>query len=210
VKFCVLLLAALLLGACKRSDSALSDTASIHSPVTVPAPLDTGSIDTGIVASRNCGVIGTPVLTDEGIGELRQGRPVSEVAALCDVISDSQQRGPEGTMERVLVVRIAGESVRAVVENDRIWRIEISSPRFRTADSLGVDAPLKFIAAKRGAQFHPGEGGVYGFVRDHCGLSFRFSVPLMAPSSGHWTPRTISEVHGDAAVERVLVTACRN
>jgi len=169
---------------------------------------DTGASDTARDASRDCGIDGTPLLADEGIGELKQGRPVVEVTALCEVMSDSQQRGAEGMMERVLVVRIADELVRAVVAGDRIFRIEINTPRFRTPDSLGVDTPLKRIAAMRGAQFAPGEDGVYGFSPSHCGLSFRFALPLRPPAGGQWTAASISQRHGDAAVNRVIVIAC--
>jgi hypothetical protein len=112
-------------------------------------------------------------------------------------------------MERVLVVRIAGEPVRSIVTNDRIFRIEVNTPRFRTADSLGVDTPLRRIASMHGAQFAPGEDGVYGFSGDHCGLSFRFSLPWRPPAGGQWTAQAITAQHGDAAVNRVIVIECR-
>lgn len=148
-------------------------------------------------------------MTEEGVGELRQGRSITEVAALCEIANDSRELGSEGMRERVLVVQIAGETVRVIVTDERIWRIEINTPRFRTADSLGVDTPLKQIAETIGAQFAPGEDGVYAFVPDHCGLSFRFSLPLRPPAGGQWTARAIALAHGDAAVDRVLVAACR-
>jgi hypothetical protein len=160
-------------------------------------------------AARSCGVGDAPRLDEDGIGELKQGRPISEVALLCEVISDTGQRGPDGKLERVAVVRIAGEIVRAVVVNDRVSQIEINTPRFRTTDSLGVDTPLHRIAAKRGAEFAPGEDAVYGFTPEHCGLSFRFSVPLRPPAGGQWSTRQIESEHGDAAVNRVIVVQCR-
>ena len=61
----------------------------------------------------------------------------------------------------------------------------------------------------RGAQFAPGEDGVYGFAADHCGLSFRFSLPLRPPAGGQWTAAAIDKDHGDAVVDRVLVVRCR-
>ena len=156
----------------------------------------------------DCGISGLPIVTDNGIGDLKEGSKVADVKARCEVVTDSEQRGVEGMMERVLVVRIDGETVRAIVNNDRIWRIEISSSRYRTTDSLGVDTPLSAIAAKRGARFFPGEGGVYGFIADHCALSFRFSVPLRPPRGGDWTARSIAIAHPEAVVDRVLVTRC--
>lgn len=184
---------------CRQADRAgrQDDTAGVVLPV-----------DSSAVAARTCGVNGALSLTEDGIGDLQPGRSVSDVKMLCDVLSDSDQRGAEGMMERVLVVRIDGEIVPVTVTNDKLWRIELSSPRFRTADSLGVDAPLHRIASKPGAQFAPGEDGVYAFVPDHCGMSFRFSLPLRPPAGGQWTAKSIGAAHPDAAVDRVLVTRC--
>jgi hypothetical protein len=154
-------------------------------------------------------VTGTPALTEKGIGDLRHGMPVSEISEVCEVLSDSRQLGNEGMMERVVVVRIAGETVRAIIADEKIYRIEVNTPRFRTADSLGVDTPLSRIASMRGAQFAPGEDGVYGFSPEHCGLSFRFSLPWRPPAGGQWTAKAIAERHGDAAVNRVIVIECR-
>ena len=112
--------------------------------------------------------------------------------------------------ERVLVVRVGGETVQAIVNDDKIWRIQVSSPALTTSDSLGVDTPLHRIAAMRGARFFPGEDGVYGFVANHCAMSFRFSVPLRPPRGGDWTAARIDSAHGDAAVNRVLITKCQH
>ena len=180
----------------------------IDSIVTPPVAVEPPSPATIPSASPDCGVTGTPSIAGEGIGELRKGRKVADVKAVCETESDAEEPGPEGMKERVLVVRIAGESVRAIVTDDKIWRIEIFSPLYRTDDSLGVDTPLRRIARMRGAQFFPGEGGVYGFVPEHCGISFRFSVPLRPPKAGNWTAASIDKAHGDAAVDRVLLTGC--
>ena len=194
----------LVLAACRRADETpIRDTVTAVAEDTAarPEPVED--------STKTCGVQGTPRLDEDGVGDLKQGRPVSEVAARCEVISDSQQRGTEGAMERVLVTRIAGETVRSIVVDDRIWRIEINTPRFRTTDSLGVDTPLRRISAMRGAQFAPGEDGVYGFSPEHCGLSFRFSVPMRPPAGGQWTTARIEAEQGDAAVNRVIVIPCR-
>lgn len=196
-----LVLLGLMTLACRKVDNTVPD--SIAAADSADAVVDSP------VVGKTCGITGTPALEEDGIGELKQGRPVSEVAALCDVISDAEQRGQEGMMERVLIVSVAGESIRSVVQDDRIFRIEVSTPRFRTADSLGVDTPLSRIASMRGAQFAPGEDGVYGFSPDHCGLSFRFSLPWRPPAGGQWTAKQIEQEHGTAAVNRVIVIPCR-
>ncbi len=190
--------------ACGRSTETADTVAAIPSDSVLA-----GMPDTARPVARNCGVTGASHLEDDGIGELKRGRLVIEVAALCDVISDGQQQGQEGMMERVVVLQIAGETVRSTVRSDRIDRIQINSPRFRTADSLGVDTPLSKIAAMRGAQFAPGEDGVYGYSPEHCGLSFRFSLPWRPPAGGQWTAAAIAREHGTAAVNRVIVIPCR-
>ncbi len=206
-----LIFAAVFLAACSRAENPGHPVDSANgSPGQVGSlgGASHGALDSAGNPERACGVSGMALLTDQGIGELREGRLVSEVRELCAVISDSQQLGAEGMTERVLVISIEGELIRAVVNNERIWRIEVSSPEFKTSDSLGVDSQLRRIARKRGARFFPGEGGVYGFLPDHCGLSFRFSVPLRPPKRGNWTAESIDAAHGDAAVDRVLVTKC--
>jgi len=205
VRFLLALSAILAAAACERTDRAdrPADTTS-----SAPGGASLSPPESAATSNRTCDLAGSPILTGEGIGAIRPGRDVDEVKQLCEVVSDAEQRGTEGAMERVIVVRIAGEDVPATVVDDKIWRIALSSPRFKTIDSLGVDAPLRRIASKPGAQFAPGEDGVYGFVPDHCGLSFRFSLPLRPPAGGQWTAASIGAAHADAAVNRVLVTRC--
>lgn len=201
----------LLAGGCKRVDSVnrRSDT-TVVPPVRASMPESTvAQTDSGPVTLATCGVTQMSHLTDEGIGELKPGRPVAEIKRLCDVTSDGNQPGPEGQTERAIAVRLGSETVAATVVDDRVFRIDLRTPRFQTSDSLGIDTPLHRIARMRGAQFAPGEDGVYGFVADHCGLSFRFSLPLRPPKGGQWTAAAIDKDHGDAVVDRVLVVRCR-
>ena len=193
--------------ACKRAEPVV-----IPSDSTKTATADTSSGDAAnpqAPVPRTCGISGQPLLADEGIGGLRIGRPVTDIQELCEVVTDGQQQGSEGTMERVITVRIAGEIVPATIVSDKVWRVAVTTPGIRTVDSLGVDTPLQKIAVMRGAQFFPGEDGVYAFVAAHCALSFRFSLPLRPPKGGQWTPAAIAREHGDAAVDRVLLTECR-
>ena len=199
---------------CSRSDSnatsrpgdtTVAQPAVVQEPtVQPPAP----SADTSMPAALDCGVKGKPILTGAGIGDLKKGKKVAEVKSVCRVDSDSKQPGPEGSTERVLIVPFGPETVRAVINDDKVFRIVVSSPYFKTVDGLGVDTPLRKLAGMRGAQFFPGEDGVYGFVADHCGISFRFSVPMRPPKGGQWTVEAINRAHGDAAVDRVLLTGC--
>ncbi len=189
--------------------SATEPTESTGFGGSTPSPAPGTGSDSASGSSRTCGAYGMPLLTDRGIGALTPGMTVDEAKRLCDVTSDARVPGSEGMMERILVVDVAGETVRALVNENRIIRLDVRTPRYLTRDSLGVDTSLGRLAAMRGAQFHPGEDGIYAFVAAHCALSFRFSLPMRPPAGGVWTARTINAAHGDAAVNRILVTECR-
>jgi len=193
-------LAAAAVAGCGRSDNAdrRGDT-DVIPPV---------SVDSVEEIAKTCGVSAKPVIENDGIGDLKVKRRVSEIRDLCDVTSDSEELGTEGMKERVLVTSIAGIPVESLISDDRVWRIAVKSPRIRTRDSLGVDTPLHTLADMGGARFVPGEDGVYGFVADHCGLSFRFSIPLRPPCGRDWTVEGAKREHGDAVVDRVLITSC--
>jgi hypothetical protein len=201
----------LLAGGCRRIDSAnrRSDT-TVVPPVHASVPESTiAQTDSGPVKTLSCGVTSKTFLTDEGIGELKPGRSVPEIRRLCDVTNEGYMPGPEGQSEHMIAVRLGDLLVPVTIADNKVFRIDVRTPRFQTADSLGIDTPLHRIARMRGAQFAPGEDGVYGFVADHCGLSFRFSLPLRPPKGGQWTAATIDKDHGDAVVDRVLVVRCR-
>ena len=202
MRFFVALAAIVIAAGCRRTENA-----DRRGDTTVAPPVSVDTISRS--EALDCGITGTAVISDEAVGELKVGRSVEDIRALCDILTDAQELGSEGMQERVVVVRIAGEPVRAVIRNNKVWRVEITSPRIKTVDSLGVDTPLHAIATKPGAEFHPGEDGVYGFVAVHCALSFRFSIPLRPPRGSGWTPEAIDKAHGDAAVDKVLLTQCR-
>ncbi len=198
-------------GGCKKADDAdrRIDTSVVAPPVAVSVPRDaTSPADSGQDSLATCGVLSSTGLSNDGIGDLLVGKSVDETKRLCDVASDSPQRDAEGQMQRTLVVQLGGETILAAIVDNKVWRLDVRTPRFVTKDSLGVDTPLRRIAHMRGAQFAPGEDGVYGFVADHCGLSFRFSLPVRPPAGGQWTVAAIDKDHGDAAVDRVLVRKC--
>jgi hypothetical protein len=204
VRILFALLAALIAIACRRSEDAIRrDDTGVAPPVSVSA-------DSVAPVAHNCGIPGIPMLTDNGIGDLKVGLSVAAVREKCEIVSDSEQQGSEGMKERVLIVRTGAETTRAVVNDERIWRIEVTSPGLNTDDSLGVDTPLHRIATKRGARFVPGEDGVYGFIANHCAISFRFSIPLRPPRGGDWTAAAIDKAHGDATVDRILITKCQH
>lgn len=150
----------------------------------------------------DCGVGPNEPLSSTGIGALTIGATVAEVRGRCMVLSDSLEPGPEGQSERRLVVVTGAVNTAAAIVDDRVWRIYVATPRFRTTDSLGVGSTVREL---RGAPAVLARGeGTFVLRRDHCGLSFQLArgVPPGA--------RTLDAVPDSVRVERVLVIGCRD
>lgn len=158
------------------------------------------------VGSR-CGVTRYTVLTDLGIGDLQVGRTTASVKRSCFVVRDAVEP-MEGIPQRVLRVLISGDTVRATVLDDLIWRISITSPQFVTRDGLRVGTPLSRVVTQKGVTLTEGEDGLYTLLSSHCGLSFRFAFPSRAPPGKEWTPGLLERFHGDAVVNKIFVTRC--
>jgi hypothetical protein len=151
---------------------------------------------------RSCGVGQPPLLTDSGVGALRVGATVDDVRAACVVLRDTTLvAGNEGMPERRLTVILGSIATAATVSEGRIWRIEIASPRFRTADSLGVGST---VAQLRGGTSRVAAGANGGYVvrSDHCGLAFQLGgVPAR-------DGLRVDEIADTAHVDLVLVVGC--
>ena len=150
----------------------------------------------------DCGVAASPasgVLTASGVGDLRVGATVAEVRSRCDIVGDTTLPGPEGTQERRLTIAVQSDSIEAIVDGDRVWRVEVTSRRFRTSDSLGVGSRGWELKRGRG-EIATGEGNVAVVREDHCGLSFfvRGVKPL----------ETWRSLPDSALVYRVLAFGC--
>ncbi len=174
---------ALLAQGCEGRDSA---------PAGDPSPTRVGA---------TCGVDASTTLTGDGIGALRVGAPVEEVARACHVLRDATVPGPEGMPERRIVVDLGRDSVSAVVESGRVWRVHVRIPTFRTADSLGVGTPGRALR-RSGAQVLTGEGAHFVRLPSHCGLSFRLRGVEFGRVS---TPARIPD---SAVVDEVLAVGC--
>jgi hypothetical protein len=181
---------ALLAQACEGRDSASAgDTSPAHAGATSAATAPT------------CGVDASTTLTGDGIGALRVGTPVDEIARACRVLRDTTALGAEGMTERRIVVDLGRDSVSAVVDSARVWRVHVRTPAFRTADSLGVGTPGRALR-RPGAQVLTGEGAHFIRLPSHCGLSFRLrGVEFGRVSSPAQVPDT-------AVVDEVLAVGC--
>lgn len=177
----------------QQVDARLADSATARAPAPTP------------VSIPDCG---GATLSDSALGELRIGRTVAEVAARCAVVRDTTAPRSEGQLARVIDVVVGSDTVEAEVVEDRIWRIQIVSPAFRTADSLGVGTPLSVLLAQEGLSPLSGEGRVFVKTASHCGLSFQLSVPDTGAAAGRWTVADLRRLPAVTEVARVLVIGC--
>jgi len=153
-------------------------------------------------------VCGGTTITDSGVGELRIGQAVAEVSARCTVVRDTIAIRDEGQSARVIAVDFGADTVEAEVVRDSVWRIDITSPAFRTADSLGVGTAVPALLERPGLRPLSGEGRVFVTTDAHCGLSFQLSVADTGRAAGRWTVEDLRRLPSGTQVVRVLVIGC--
>jgi hypothetical protein len=156
---------------------------------------------TASATASACGVNARTALTGDGIGSLRVGAPVEDVARGCRILRDTTVLGTEGQHERRIVVDLGRDSVAAVVTAGKIWRVHVQGPAFRTADSLGIGTPVGAFR-QRGPQILMGEGNVFLRLPSHCGLSFRLRD--VAPGQAS----SLEQLPDSVAVDEVLAIGC--
>jgi hypothetical protein len=187
------ILVTVLVAAC-GSDARTADT-------TVPADSPT----TVAMTQRACGVSGSPILTDSGVGAFSVGAPVERIKAQCTVVSDtvlrSGGRGSEGNPQRELTVALGSARATAVIEADRVRRVFTESPLLRSATGFGVGTTVGAMRS-HGARLSL-EEGAHIFLSDHCGFGFDIDLP-----SGR-SYRTIDQLPDSVSVNHVYVFGCR-
>lgn len=146
-------------------------------------------------------------MTGRGIGDLTIGKTVEAVRSECGVVRDTTRLATEGQLARIITVS-APDLVNAEVVDGKVWRIEVVSPRFRTADSLGVGTPLSRLLHLRNARGITGEGQLFVVSPEHCGLSFRLSDNGSRSRSQNWDRATLSRLPSGTVVDKVLVFGC--
>jgi hypothetical protein len=117
-------------------------------------------------------------LSPTRVGAVRIGMTTDSVRLLCPIARETYV---EEYRARVLVVPIATESLVVWTANRVVERIEVTSPRFRTVDSLGVGSPLSLLQRLQGVDAGVGDGSdvvmIYTSAGNACGLSFRLDAP---------------------------------
>ena len=147
-------------------------------------------------------------IEEDGLGPIRVGQTVAQLRAACTVVQDTVILGDEAIPQRMVLVRVLNDTVSVVVENDRVWRIEIDSRNFLTPDSLGVGTPLRELL-QEGATGAEGEGMLYVQTPSHCGVSFRVDyIPNELEHRQDWRKSDLELLPPGVTIDRVLIFGC--
>lgn len=203
--------------ACEKKTTVQSGADSIaatDSATTVNSPGATGSDVTGrpdtsggARPSQESKCDGKTI-TSDGVGALRIGMSVESAKSSCNVLRDTTLLGGEGMMERRLVVSFPPDVLDAEIVDGRVWRLDIRSPGFRTADSLGVGSRIGDLSRLGRLQGLVGEGVLVVVSPDRCGLSFVLSGGIPAMRVRNWDSTALAKLPRSTTVQRVLVLGC--
>jgi hypothetical protein len=151
---------------------------------------------------------GEKVIRDQSIGKLRIGMSIDSLEKQCRVVIDTVQPGPEGTTERRVTVAFPPDVLEAEIVDGRVWRIDIGSPAFRTADSLRVGSSVRDVLRRDKVDGAAGEAAFFLISRKHCGLSYRLSGGIPAGAIRRWDSTALSTLPESREVNQVLVSGC--
>ena len=187
----------LLLGACRGPSPAKpAPTPPIVAATSVPAP------------TRTCGVEQGQLRGDR-VGALRLGMSPDSVKRLCTVVRDTTEM-PEGQPTRVLIVATAGDTLRATLEDGKVYSVVVESPRFRLADSLHAGMPLSRVLGLPKLSGGRGEYGLYVWsdAPETCGVSFLVRFAGRDPLIRDVSRATLEPYAATARITQALVRGC--
>jgi len=147
-------------------------------------------------------------ISDSAVAGLPIGASVASVKEHCRVLEDTTFPGLEGLPERTLLVEIGSDTLVAVIDSDRVWRIEIQSSRFRTQDSLRVGSRLSRLLRDSSARALIGEGNYYVVMGSHCGLSFALPHIQLPRPMGDLDAATLRALSDTLPIQEILVVGC--
>jgi hypothetical protein len=153
--------------------------------------------------AKDCGVGTVRLISDSGIGVLGVGAPIAGIAERCHVLADTTWSDEEAMPERALLIQLGNDTITAVIDRGRIWRLELNAAGWLTSDSLGVGSTVARLTRLPGARALSGESRYYLRVPGHCGLSFRLPVIELPESLSY------PEVLEGAALHQLLADTLR-
>jgi hypothetical protein len=162
---------------------------------------------------QTCGLAAGAVISGSGLGTLRIDATVVDIKQHCQVLADTSQLDDQGSPERALLVMIGNDTVTAVIDDDRVHRVEVYSQKLRSPDSLGVGTSLATLRLKGGARALSGEGRYYVVLPSHCGLSFQLPVVEFPDSLGYpdvLEGAALKQLSDTLEVTAVLIVGCKS
>lgn len=157
-----------------------------------------------------CASAAPPALSGDAVGSVKIGMRASALPGLAHVTSDRMEPDSEGGEARVIRMLVKGSEVAAEVHQNKVWRIEVPGPGPRTRTGLGVGTPLTTLLKLPKLQGEIGEGALYVWSPQHCGLSFRLSHELRTDKNFQvkWDARSLASLPPTVTVHSLLVTGC--
>jgi hypothetical protein len=158
--------------------------------------------------ARTCGVEGGQLRGDR-VGALRLGMAPDSVKRVCTVVRDTTEM-PEGQPGRVLVIAAGGDTLRASLEDGKVYSIVVESPRFRIADSLHVGMLLARVLGLPRLSGGRGEYGLYVWSDEPatCGVSFLVKFAGRDPMIRTVNRASLEPYANSARISQALVRGC--
>ncbi|HET9011974.1 MAG TPA: hypothetical protein VFN38_09175 [Gemmatimonadaceae bacterium] len=198
-------------GACKAKKAATPAAAAVAVDTTPVAP------EPEPVAVAPAPVVVAPVeeirprcdqftIRDSGIGAIEIGDARDAIPKRCAVLGDSiATDAADGNV----VIGVNGVPVLVQVAENKVYRITLTDPQFRTEDGLGAGIPIAGMLELPGAVVLEGEHDLSVVVSAHCGLYFRITKPTTLPANAARWSDVVRAMPQGTPVERVVIHGCR-
>ena len=159
-------------------------------------------------AGQACGVSATTVITGDGIGSLRIGRPVPDITDSCVVVSNSSVMAGDSGSVRLLRVDLLRDTAEAEVRADTIRRIDVADSAFHTSDHFSVDTRVATLLTLGDVEGRTSGGSLWVVSPSHCGLSFRLEGPAPTPPAAQSRKAALRRLAGEDRVDRISMFGC--
>ena len=177
-------------------------------PPAAPAPRAVAARAATPAPAKSCG-LESAILAGDRVGAVRLGMPADSVKALCIVARDTTEM-PEGQPTRMLVVVTGGDTLRATLEEGKVYSVVVESPRFKVADSLHAGMPLSRVLGLPKLTGGRGEYGLYVWSDEPatCGISFLVRFSGRDPMLRTVNRETLEPYATTARITQALVRGC--
>jgi hypothetical protein len=135
--------------------------------------------------------------------------PSNQITRVAKVISDRQESDGEGGAYRVVRAIVESVEVASVIEERKVWRIEVSKPGLTTSHGIEVGTPVTAILRLREVESDIVEGALYVWSPELCGRSFRLNHDPVSDKGEVLDTRNLNSLPKNVSVAAILVTGCK-